>query len=423
MQARLSLAACIGLTVALLPPVRATAPASLPQQQLEQQSCSTLAKAAKAIPGTGPMLLSSYPGLNVDDKWRALQHVAFVYDNALAGIALTACGDTSQARRIADALLIAAAHDPGFKDGRLRNAYRAGAIKGTKVVLPGYWDIHGNFWNQDAYQVGTATGNVGWAALLMLTVYEKSHDPRYLQGALSQLRWVRDHTLGNTSPAAYEGGLFGYDNAQRTQHWKSTEHNIDIYAAASWAHKYQHDPQLAEQARIAGTFVKSMWSASQHRFYIGTLDNGTTISREKSGLDSQVWPLLAFRPTPAGWNQVWSWVTAQHRSGNGYGYRRHPDGVWTEGTAQVAAALQADGKPVPATLWELLAAQRSPDGMFYATPQSRIGTDLAIGPDSTHADFYYYHLPHLGATAWIALATTRWNPFTGGPDDTVEAPQ
>lgn len=423
MQARLSLAACIGLTVALLPPVGAAPPASLPQQQLEQQSCSALAKAAKAIPGTGPMLLSSYPGLNGDDKWRALQHVAFVYDNALAGIALTACGDTAQAKRIADALLIAAAHDPGFKDGRLRNAYRAGAIKGTRVVLPGYWDTHGNFWNQDAYQVGTATGNVGWAALLLLTVYEKSHDPRYLQGALAQLGWVRAHTLGKGTPEGYEGGVFGYDNAQRTQHWKSTEHNIDIYAAARWALTYHHDPELAEQARIAGTFVKSMWSASQHRFYIGTLDNGTTLSREKSGLDSQVWPLLAFRPTPAGWNQVWSWVTAQHRSGNGYGYRRHPDGVWTEGTAQVAAALQADGKPVPASLWQLLSAQRSPDGMFYATPQARIGTDLAIGPDSTHADFYYYHLPHLGATAWIALAATRWNPFTGESDDTGETAQ
>jgi hypothetical protein len=58
--------------------------------------------------------------------------------------------------------------------------------------------------------------------------------------------------------------------------------------------------------------------------------------------------------------------------------------------------------------------------MFYATPQSRIGTDLAIGPDSTHADFYYYHLPHLGATAWIALAATHWNPFTGQSIDAAE---
>jgi hypothetical protein len=208
-------------------------------------------------------------------------------------------------------------------------------VDGDKVALPGYWDSHGNFWNQDAYQVGTATGNVGWAALLMLTVYEKSHDPRYLQGALAQLGWVRAHTLGKSAPEGYEGGLFGYDNAQRTQHWKSTEHNIDIYAAARWALTYQHAPQLAEQARIAGTFVKSMWSASQHRFYIGTLDDGKTISREKSGLDSQVWPLLAFRPMPPGWSQVWAWVTAQHRSGNGYGYRRHPDGSHSVATAVV----------------------------------------------------------------------------------------
>jgi len=27
--------------------------------------------------------------------------------------------------------------------------------------------------------------------------------------------------------------------------------------------------------------------------------------------------------------------------------------------------------------------------------------------------FTYAHRPHLGATAWAALAAQRWNPFTG----------
>jgi len=399
------------LTTATLNPAFAT---DASQQQLATSTCAALNSAAQAIPGNGPMLLPSYPTLkHGDDATRALENVAFVYDNALAGIALIACGKPAQARRIADALLLAAAHDPGFKDGRLRNAYRSGAIDNNKIELPGYWQFRGNFWSQDPYQTGTATGNVAWAALLLLNVYDSTHDHRYLDAAVAQLHWIQEHVTGTEPPAGYEGGLFGYDNAQRAQHWKATEHNIDVYAAATWAARESGDTSLSQQARLAGHFVNAMWDNTQHRFLVGTLDDGKTLSRDKSGLDAQAWPLLAFHLHPAAWNRVWNWIDTQHRSGEGYGYRRHPDGVWTEGTAQVAAAMQASGKAVPDTLWQLLAAQRSEDGMFYATPQQRISTDFAIGPTSTHADFFYYHYPHLGATAWTALAANSWNPFTG----------
>ncbi len=406
-------AASVGLMFALFASTHARA-ASGVQQQLAYSTCASLHSAAVAQPGNGPMLLPSYPGLTPgDDATRALQNVAFVYDNALAGIALTACGAPDQARRIADALLLAAAHDPSFKDGRLRNAYRAGPANADKVELPGYWQSHGNYWSQDPYQVGTATGNVAWAALLLLTVYDNSHDRRYLDAAVAQLRWIQAHTASATPPEGYEGGLFGYDNAQRAQHWKATEHNIDIYAAASWASRDGGDPALVQQATVASRFVNTMWDDTQHRFLVGTLDDGKTLSRDKSGLDAQVWPLLAFNPHPPSWNQVWSWVDTQHRYGDGYGYRRQPDGIWTEGTAQVATAMQASNKPIPDTVWQVLTAQRSDAGMLYATPQPRIGTDFAIGPTSTYADFFYYHQPHLGATAWAALAAKGWNPFTG----------
>lgn len=393
------------------------------QQQLADSTCATLRSAAMAMPGNGPMLLPSYPALKQnDDSTRALQNVAFVYDNAVAGMALTACGEPAQAKRMADALVLAAAHDPTFHDGRLRNAYRSGAIHDDKVELPGYWQSHGHYWSQDPYQVGTATGNVAWAALLLLTVYDSTHDRRYLDAAVAQLHWIQTHVTG-TAPPAYEGGLFGYDNAQRAQHWKATEHNIDVYAAATWASRESGDATLAQQAKVAASFVDAMWDDRQRRFLVGTLDDGKTVSRDKSGLDAQVWPLLAFHPHPQAWNQVWTWVDAQHRSGSGYGYRRQPDGVWTEGSAQVATAMQASGKPVPDSLWQLIAAQRSDDGMLYATPQARITTDFAIGPTSTYADFFYYHQPHLGATAWAALAAKAWNPFTGRPiADTQGAP-
>ena len=419
MRMRSHFMAGIGLTVAMLATTSSRA-ADAAQQQLAGSSCAALHAAAVAIPGNGPMMLPSYPSLKAtDDATRALKNVAFVYDNALAGIALTACGEPAQARRIADALLLAAARDPSFKDGRLRNAYRSGAVDGNKIALPGYWQSKGNYWSQDPYQVGTATGNVAWAALLLLTIYDSTHDRRYLDGAIAQLHWIQAHTAAS-APPAYEGGLFGYDNAQRAQHWKATEHNIDVYAAATWAGRESNDPTLAQQAKLAESFVQAMWDNTQHRFLVGTLDDGKTLSRDKSGLDAQLWPLLAFNPHPAEWNQVWTWIDSQHRSGDGYGYRRNPDGVWTEGSAQAATTLQASGKQVPDALWQLLAAQNSGNGMLYATPQARISTDFAIGPTSTYSDFFYYHLPHLGATAWAALAAKGWNPFIGAPVAPVE---
>ncbi|MFK2890935.1 hypothetical protein ISS98_07350 [Dyella flagellata] len=386
------------------------------RQQLAEESCSALKQTAAAMPGQGPMILPSYPDMQGDDPaTRALQDVGFVYDNALAGIALSVCGAPEQARRIADALLLAPASDVSYKDGRLRNAYRSGAVKDNKVVLPGYWQQRGNYWSQDPYQTGSASGNSAWAALLLLTVYDNTHDTRYLDGAVAQLKWIAAHTANSVAPAGYEGGVFGYDNKQIVQHWKSTEHNIDIYAAATWANRERGDPALARQAQIASTFVAAMWDSQQQRFFVGTGEDGKTIERNKSGLDQEIWPLLAFQPHPPAWTSVWSFVDANHRSGDGYGFDRHPDGMWTEGTCQAAAALQASGKPVPDSLWRSISAQRSADGMLYATPQQRISTSFAIGPLSTYDDFFYYHHPHLGATAWAALAANGWNAFVGKP--------
>lgn len=396
-----------------------TAMASTPRASLASASCHDLQAMAEAIPGNGPMLLASYPSVRVngEETLRALANVAYVYDNAAAGIALTACGAPRQARRIADALLAAAGHDPTYKDGRLRNAYQAGAVPADGVKLAGYWsDRHGQ-WMQDAYQVSTATGNAAWAALLLLQVYQDSHDPRYLDAATAQLRWIDAHTRNARQPAGYEGGVFGFDKQQQAQHWKSTEQNLDVYAAATWALRYRPDQALRQQARLAGAFVHTLWDPTERRFQIGTKDDGSTIARANSGLDAQVWPLLAFTDpaTRKQWSSVWRWTDAHHGSGAGYGYRRDPEGIWTEGTAQAADAMQATGRPVPDALWSLLQRQRAPGGLFFATPGERLQTDLAIGPTSTKADFYYYHLPHLGATAWIALASHGWNPFAGRP--------
>jgi hypothetical protein len=117
----------------------------------------------------GPGLLQSYDvsGTSPFDTTQA--HCAYVYDNAVVGLALLAAGDVAGARRIGDALAQAQIGDRFFHDGRLRNAYRAGPAPGQGAYpLAGWWDTAQNRWLEDAYQVGTATGVLAWAMLLWI---------------------------------------------------------------------------------------------------------------------------------------------------------------------------------------------------------------------------------------------------------------
>jgi hypothetical protein len=279
----------------------------------------------------------------------------------------------------------------------------------------GYWDAGRNQWMADAYQVSTATGNVAWAALLLLNVGRAAPSPRYTDATARLLAWTEQRTRATVDPDGYQGGWYGWDNAQAAQTWKSTEHNIDIAMAAAWAARNSSRPEQARQAGVALAFVSRMWSAAQQRFYIGTEADGATPATAGSGLDAQLWPLLAAPPGHCAWQAGLAWVERNHRFGDGYGFSRQPDGIWTEGSAQAAATLVAVKGAAPDALWQLLASQRAANGLYYATPSARISTGLAIGPDSVGADFFYYRWPHLGATAWIALAATGWNPFTGRP--------
>ncbi|MDZ3991820.1 hypothetical protein PspTeo4_12472 [Pseudomonas sp. Teo4] len=382
--------------------------------RLVHMTCAALGQAV-AAQGSGAVLLPSYPQWNGQAEVpQALREVAFTYDNALASIALYACGKSGAAQQVADALAFATARDPDYTDGRVRNAYAAGPVKGGSVALPGYWNQARGAWSQDAYQVGSATGNQAWAALALLEAYRQSQQVRYLDAARRVLDWTRLATFDAQSPAGFTGGFYGFPPSAQAQGWKSTEHNVDLAAAWRALARLHDDPMANEQAQIARGFVEAHWDKEQGRFWIGTLPDGRTPQREKSGLDAQIWPLIALTDPPADWQRVLAFVESSHGYAEGYGFKQQPDGLWTEGTAQVAAVAQLQGQPALAQrLWGVLLAQQARDGWLYATPQGSINTGLSIGPDATSDDFLYYHLPHLGATAWAAIAATGINPFTG----------
>ncbi|GJD59778.1 hypothetical protein MTDSW087_05830 [Methylobacterium dankookense] len=338
-----------------------------------------------------------------------LRSTAFSYDNALAATALAACGDLPRARQIGEAFLAALDGDRSFTDGRVRNAYRAGAVRDRPVLLPGWWDARAKRWSEDRYQVGTATGNVAWVGLALMNLHAATGDPRFRDGASRIAAWIRAHATRDPGPG-FAGGLDGYDPDQTPMTWKSTEHNLDI-AALGARLSTSEDRAMAASARI---FVEGAFDAQTGCFRMGTVPAGQMRGVEAVALDTQLWPLIGIADPPQVWRRALACARTRLGVPGGFDFNDDRDGLWVEGTAQAALVDRwAKDNATAGPLLKTLAGQRAPSGWLYATREARLTTGLRIGPTSTEDDFFYFRRPHLGATAWAALAALGVNPFTG----------
>lgn len=383
---------------------------------LGSRLCATLAIGVDSIPGKGPAFLRSYDakaGSGAPEE-PALATAAFTYDNALAAIALLACGEQRQAQRIGEALLVAVTADRAAPNSRLRNTYRAGPQQERPVPPNGWWDEKQKRWLEDAYQVGTATGNVAWAGLALLSLAESTGDARYQQAAATLGAWVITHTHDERGPGGYTGGIHGFDPEPKRLSWKSTEHHADLLALFGWLGRLGvAGGDWATAAARSRAFLDALWRADSGYFPTGTLPDGVTVNDGNSGLDAQLWPLM-LDGAPLEWRRALAFADARHGVEGGYDFNDDRDGMWVEGTAQAALAFRLVGEDARANrLLAGLAGQVSPGGYLWAVTGERISTGFAIGPDSPDADFFYYRQPHLGATAWAVLAAKGWNPFTG----------
>ena len=94
-----------------------------PATDVAGRACSALSSRVAAVAGDYPVFLRSYDAGSGDGpNPEPALNAAFTYDNALAAIALRACGNLDAARRIGDALLAASEEDRTGEAGRLRNA-------------------------------------------------------------------------------------------------------------------------------------------------------------------------------------------------------------------------------------------------------------------------------------------------------------
>ena len=352
----------------------------------------------------GPGLLQSYevaPG-SADPFDRTQAGCAYVYDNAVAGLALLAAGDRAAAERIGATLARAQGQDRFWHDGRLRNAYRAGPPTPGPTPLPGWWDAAENRWVEDPYQAGTATGVLAWAMLLWIAL-----DPDFRAPAQRAADWVESHVR---TPRGFSGGFLGFEPAPERLTWVSTEHNVDLAAAFGALGR-------TEAATHAQDFVAQMWLPEEKRFATGLRPDGSL--NDHSAVDANLWPLLAAGAQPA-WRPALDWIFGRHGlppdappgEVDGVDFNTDRDGIWLEGTAIAALAARLLGRPDQASrLRRTLRANTASSGLVYATTTPTLTTGLSTGLDTHAPDFLYYRRPHLAPTAWALLAELGANPF------------
>jgi len=389
---------CFHRRVAAIALLFAVGSGSLPASAASN-ACAYLAGLVERAP-PGPLFLVSYPTVEKG----ALHGAAYLYDNAAAAIALVGCGERDKARRIGQAILYALDHDRTWHDGRLRNAYLAGAVGEGPVKLPGWWDDGQRKWLEDRYQVGSDTGNMAWAMLALLALDERD-------GAARLGDWVARWRDAARDNGGFIGGTFGHEPSPEVRTWKSTEHNTDLVAAFTLLSERTGAPRWRPMAATADRLVETMWDRDCQCFSAGTAEDGVT-RNPVLALDAQIWPLLALPDGAKTYRAAIATAERRLSAGGGFTYGEEGHDLWTEGTGQAALLFALLGERDRADgLIAAIEAQRAPDGGYCATGGAEVPTGFALDTDPTKPRLYF-HLSHLGAAAWAALAEQGFNPFT-----------
>ena len=349
-------------------------------------------------PGYQPRTLP----LSYENTAHELKNTAYTYDSAVALIALLKNGQTQDAKRIADAFVYAQNHDRYYTDGRLRNAYQGSAER-----LPGWYDRDTGLWLEDEFCVSSHTGNMAWAALALLSCYQNEGGNAYLCAAERLAEWVSGNCRDARGAGGFTAGCTGWEPNESKLLYKSTEHNLDLYAVFTRLYRITENEQWKSLADEAKVFVDSMWDPQKGCFYIGTGTDGVTINRGNIPLDSQSWGLLTLKDDAEAYLPALGFAEQHMRLSGGFDFNNDRDGVWYEGTAQMACVYAALGKPEPYLLALLHNAQNRDGGLPAA------GRDgLTTGFDLHNGEPWLYgKTPHVGATGWLALAEAQINPF------------
>lgn len=380
-----------------------------------------------------PRLLVSYETIKSTNEFDIImRNVAFTYDNAVALIGFLASGENKRAKMLADALIYAQQHDRFYEDGRLRNAYQGGDLilfpgwtpnnKTDTARMPGWYDTKHNcdtqegcregYWFEDKFQVSTHTGNIAWAMLALLGYHEVNGGGQYLFAVERLGNWVERNSRDTRGAGGYTGGFEGWEPTPARLEYKATEHNIDLYAVFMRLYRITKNETWLERANHAKKFVLAMWDEEEGKFWTGTGDDGVRINKEVIPLDIQAWAILALGEEGRPYWKALEYAESHHKVGDGFDFNQDRDGIWYEGTAQMAVAYYVTGqKEKWQKLISALHRAKFESGGLPAANKDGLTTGFYI---TDGRPWLYFHRAHVGATAWLVLAEKGINPFWFG---------
>jgi hypothetical protein len=327
---------------------------------------------------------------------------AVTYDDALfvdAMVTQRSSGDIARAAVVGDAFLYVQAHDKAG-DGRLRAAYAPKPLRDPSDVV-----VDDNT---------SDVGNMAWVGQALVQLYSATSDAAYLNGALRIARWLESNAYDTRGAGGYAGG---YTARGQKIEWKSTEHNIDLYVLFTLLAREtgaQGAQVWSARAAWARRFIASMWDGQQHHFYVGTASDGVTPNTAELPEDVNSWSFLALRDPAYAASVTWVVRNLSVTAGGFSGVspcQADRSGVWFEGTAHLADALEFRGDPGD----DALAARYLAD-IYHAQAHGPNGDGLGIIAASRDglsdcAGGSYYASLHTGTTAWYILAAKKVDPF------------
>ena len=384
----------------------------------------------------------------------ALGATAFTYDNAVSIQAYLAspAGDAlERAKTLGDGLLYAQQHNFPFNDGRFAQGYfvNVPASPGGAYITPAAAPF---------YFYSSAVGDQAWAGMALAQLFHRTHDQRYLTGALAVANWIVTNTYSTLGAGGFSFGTTINPSNQSvpSTNGKSTEHNIDTFAFFTMLHHLtsggaaSNGSAWSTLAQHALTFVSAMYNAAGPFFYTGTLGDQITINPTPIPEDVQTWSYLATLSRTRSRTIDWALAnlqttdTAQAPHSSLTGTERisglvfdtasltttadDPQAVWLEGTAHTATALVARALHGGDTLAGLLSDLGNALRLLKQSEkaQSLLGAGKTVGgkpipqglgllasTSILDTGFGYTYGPslHIGATGWYLLAALAGNPF------------
>jgi hypothetical protein len=329
--------------------------------------------------------------------------LSYTYDDDVMLIALLArdtVDDIARARVLGDSLVYVQTHDSSA-DGRVRAAYHARHLTNSDGSL----DIAG---------LASDTGNLAWTGLALAQLYRVTGARSYLTAAVRIADFVQANTYDARGAGGYTGGFTAGGSKIR---YKSTEHNIDLYALFTMLAQLTPNRAWSAHAQHALGFMRAMWDADGGFFNIGTGNDGVTVNTsDPTPEDVQTWSFLATRLP--GYRASIDWAL-KNLSATGGGFQglsfeiRDRSGVWFEGTTHAAAALKArnlsgDARKAAQLIADIETAQAQAPNAGGKGIDAASKDGLKTGDAAN--DRYYASL-HIGTTAWYCLAKQSQNPF------------